>query len=688
MQLKATPLCGTSSGPGLCTLVLAALLPWHSLPAHAQTGVQPNAAPNTQAPASLPAGTNSPHPAAPAQAAAMQPDLSPRTLREASDAYLRGARALEHKDLAAAEREFTRAAQLNPQNRDYAIALAVTREHRLTDLVQHAAVAERLGRTAEASTLLEQARAIDPGNAVVRQHFNPDGQLAPFPLPEENPVLAMRDQATRTVGGPIELTPDTGLRSIHARGDAQQVLGALCTAFGLRASFDPSVSGGPVIRFDLEDADFASAVRVADSLTHTFELPLEPKVAFFARDTPENRAQFEPLVEETLFIPGVTPEALTEYANLARNVFDLKVVNAVGTSGGLVLRGDDATLARVNATFADLVDAGSDVLLDVNLYELDTSRTQTLGAATPSSVGVFPVAAEAQNLITANQSTLSAAIASGVLKLTGNPYTDAVTELGFLLASGLVSSAQFSNLLGVFGHYAGLPLAGVFLGSSTTFYALLNSSDVRVLDSVQLRVGSGQEGSFRAGTRYPIETGIYSSNLSNALPASVAGATINGTSVGSLLSQLLGSTSVAVPQIQFEDLGLTLKATPRVLRGDDVLVKLDFKVEALGSGSIDTLPILNNRQLTSEVTIPAGRTALLASLVDTNEQRSIDGLPFLSELPGFEGTEKSKVVTKTDLLITITPHVVRKRRLEVASRRLLLPQEGGRPPAPFAPPPQ
>ena len=650
--------------------ILSALL-LGSMAARAQTGT-------SYSPAPTPAGVESPKSTPAKPHAAASEDISPKALREADEAYLRGARALDHKDLLAAEHEFLQATQFNPRNRDYALALAVTREHRLTDLVQRAAKAEKQGHAAEAQELLEQAHAIDPDNAVVQQHFQTNGQLMPSIVPElptEDPMRALRAADAATVGGPVELKPAAGVRSFHTRGGPQEILRALCSAFGITAEFDPTVGAGQLIRFDLEDADFAQALRVAQSLTHTFNVPLQPTHVFFAKDTPEARAEYQPLVEETLFIPGASADSLTDYANLARNVFDLKVVTAVGPSGGLVLRGDEGTMERVNATFADLVDGGSDVLIDLNLYEVDTSRIRTLGVSTPSSVGVFPVAAEAESLITANQSLISAAIASNQLVLSGNPYTDALLELGLLLASGVVSSSQFSNLIGVLGHYGGLPLAGVFLGSGATANALLNSSDVRILDTLQLRAGNGQDASFRAGTRYPIETGIYSSSgASSSLTSAVAGLNINGTSVSSLLSQYLGSSSVSVPQIQYEDLGLTLKATPQVLRSGGVNLKLDLKVEALGSGSINTLPILNNRTLTSQVTIPAGQTAILASLVDKNEQRSISGLPFLSELPGFEGTERSTEIDTTELLITLTPHVVRNRRMEVASRRLLMPQ--------------
>ncbi len=676
MDRRTPKIAGITEYRAPFTLHWAALR-WAALPVLLLTPSQLPAQSPANAPASIPAGAD-----APAPVRATNPPAAPlpsaKALRAAEDAYLRGARALEHKDLPGAEHDFLQAATLNPRNGDYTLALAVTREHRLTELVQEAAAAQRGGRSAEAEGLLTQARSIDPENAVVRQHFQPDGRLLAFgdlEPPANDPVRAQRSADTLGMGGPVRLAPAAGVRSFHTRAAPQELLSTVCAAFGLKAQFDASVVAGQTIRLDLEDASYGDALRAVQSLTHTFAVPLQPKVAFFAKDTPENRAQFQPLVEETLFMPGVTAEALTEYANLARNVFDLRTVTAVGSSGGLVLRGDEDTIDRVNATFDDLLDGGADVLLDLTLYEVDTSHVRSLGVSTPTSAGVYSVAAEASSIVSANQSTLSAAVAAGAIKLTGNTITDEVNEVAFLVAAGLVTQPEFTNLLGTLGRFSGAPLAGVFLGSTTTFNAALNSSDVRILDTVQLRVGQGQEGSFRAGTRYPIETGIYSSSsAASSLPASIANLTINGTSVASLLG---GAASVSVPQVQYEDLGLTLKATPGVLRSDDVTLKLDLKIEALGSGTVNTLPVLNNRQLTSQVTIPSGQTALLASLVSRSEQGSIDGLPFLSELPGFQGTEKSLNVAKTELLITLTPHVVRNHHMEIASRRLLLPHGTG-----------
>ncbi len=86
---------------------------------------------------------------------------------------------------------------------------------------------------------------------------------------------------------------------------------------------------------------------------------------------------------------------------------------------------------------------------------------------------------------------------------------------------------------------------------------------------MQLRLGDGEDGTMRVGKSYPIQTSSYSS-LSGSVP-SIPGLTGAGASGG--LSSLLNSYASSVPkvpQVEYQDLGLTLKATPKVLRNDDV----------------------------------------------------------------------------------------------------------------------
>jgi len=617
-------------------------------------------------PASVPAGAD--RPAAPKPQTPNippEPTISAKQVREAEDAYLQGAKEVEREELEAAEKSFAKATQLNPNNRDYALALIVTREHHLSELVQQAAKQRQLGNNQQAEALLEQARKLDPNNAIIAQHFGASVVPAGSELPAENSIA-------NSLGGPVKFEPKLGTQDVHLRGGAAEVLRQLYAQFGISASFDSSVRSVFPVRLDLEGVNFDQAARIASEMTRTFAIPVQAHTALIAEDTDENRKRLKPQVEETLYMPGLQENQMTEMANLARAVFDLTSVTASPATDTIVLRGDPDNLKILNATYDGLLGGSSDVMLDIKLYEVDRTHTRNIGFQLPSSIGVFSIAQEAQQLVTANQSVINQAIAAGIIKPTGNPLTDLLTEAAFLIGTGVASAAQFGNFIGTVGN--GIALSGVFISGGATINLLLNSSDIRMLDALQVRAGTNQDATFRAGTRYPILTSQYTYGVQGSVASSVAGLNINGTNVGSLLQQALGNNQVSVPQIQYEDLGITLKATPVILRAGTVQLKLDLKLESLGAGTINNIPVLNSRQLTSIATIPVGETALLASEVSSSEMKSVQGLPGLSELPGFQSTTNTnKTVSTGELLITITPHIVRESGLRIASRPLLLP---------------
>jgi general secretion pathway protein D len=169
-----------------------------------------------------------------------------------------------------------------------------------------------------------------------------------------------------------------------------------------------------------------------------------------------------------------------------------------------------------------------------------------------------------------------------------------------------------------------------------------------------------QTATFRVGERYPITTATYSSGVSTSSVPSTA--TINGVSVSSLLNSAAGSTAT-IPEIEYEDLGLTLKATPTVQKSGAVKMHIDLKIEALAGGSLNNIPVLNSEQFASDVTVNDGDSALMVSSLTKSESASLNGYPVLSELPGFQ-TATAVRLTETDssdLLLLITPHITRRR---------------------------
>ena len=101
-----------------------------------------------------------------------------------------------------------------------------------------------------------------------------------------------------------------------------------------------------------------------------------------------------------------------------------------------------------------------------------------------------------------------------------------------------------------------------------------------------------------------------------------------------------------MPQVQYQDLGLTLKVTPNVMRNSDVALNIDLKIDALAGSSINNVPVLNNRAYQGVVTLRQGETVVVAGELDKSEMRNISGMPGLSEIPGLNDVTDKDVTTE------------------------------------------
>jgi general secretion pathway protein D len=583
-----------------------------------------------------------------------------RQTQAAEDAYLAGARLLDRNDLTGAEVQFDKAARLNPSNDDYARAYSVTHQRHITELVRDSGKARLLGQNEKAETLLAEARLLDPEDNIVGKSVD-SGAFRKVFHPEIEPWI----REGPTIAGPITLLPSSNKKSFHLRADQQEVIRQVLSGYGVRATFDDSVQRQN-IRFDLDDSPYQQAVPILLDMTHVFIVPLDATSVLVAKDTPDNRQRLDRLLQETIYIPGMTSEQMDELGNVVKNVFDVKQVSINKGSGNLIIRAPQETLTYINLTLADLIDGGSEVMIDLKLYAIDKTNQRNIGTQVPQQIGIYSVASAAQSLVSANQTIVNQAIAQGLIPAGSSNITIALA----LIASGLVQSTLLSSTVGFIG--GGLTQTGVTTNQNPTFKLSLTSSDTRALNNIQIRVGDRQQATFRVGQRYPITTATYSSGVS-AGSSALAGVSINGVSAASLLNSASGNP-ITIPQIQYEDLGLTLKATPTVQKSGAIKMHIDLKIEALTGGAVNNIPILNNQQFASDVTVDDGDTALMVSSLTKNESASISGLPGLGELPGFQTAtaDKNALTDSSSLLLLITPHITRRRSNLTAGPRIAI----------------
>jgi Flp pilus assembly secretin CpaC len=565
--------------------------------------------------------------------------------RKAAKLYLASSKHFIAEQFEEAMRGYEQAAALDPGTANYQLAASVARSHAVTALLQAAAKDRLRGNAAGARAILAHALELEPKNIQVTQHLYElgDDALLGQPRPRYEPAAGTIDTA-------IKLEPTAGVHSFHLHEDARQIIQKVFKAYGIDASEDSTVQITH-IRLDLDDVDFATAARVVGMATTTFYIPLDAHHALVARDTRENRQQFTPLEYETVYLPGLNATELTDVVNLAKNVFNVQHVVAEPTSGTITIRASQGTINAFNATMRDLLDGRNQVLLEVRMIQIAHTSARNTGVQPPQSMSAFNVYTEEQSILNANQSLVQQIISSG-LAAPG----DTLTILGILLASGQVSSSLFSNGIALFG--GGLTLSALAPGAST-LNLNLNSSDSRELDEIQLRLGDGEAATIKSGTKYPIQTSSFSS-LGASVPniPGLTGAGASG-SLSSLLAAYSGSVP-NVPQVQYQDLGLTLKATPKVLRNDEVALTIDMKIDALAGSFINGNPILNNRAWSGVVTLKKGEAVEVISELDKSESRAISGVPGLSEIPGLNNlTGNDTQKNYATLLVVITPHVIR-----------------------------
>lgn len=176
-------------------------------------------------------------------------------------------------------------------------------------------------------------------------------------------------------------------------------------------------------------------------------------------------------------------------------------------------------------------------------------------------------------------------------------------SFGFALPTSTQLVPVLKNAtLGRFGSF-GLGVTGASLFASMTY------SNTRSLYQSQVRSLDGLPATVHIGDRYPIITQTTSYGSSNTNTLSTA------------------------PQVQFEDLGLSLKITPHMHGNGEISVELESEFKVLTGQTNNNIPVISNRKYTGLVRLKTGQWAVAAGLVTENESITRAGLAGISRIP-------------------------------------------------------
>jgi general secretion pathway protein D len=178
----------------------------------------------------------------------------------------------------------------------------------------------------------------------------------------------------------------------------------------------------------------------------------------------------------------------------------------------------------------------------------------------------------------------------------------------------------------------------ILTGLPALYYRLLKSdSNTRTLANPQLRTSEGVAAQARFGEQIPVPVTTF---------APIA--------TGGVAQQPITS-------FQYQNIGVNIDITPRTHHDDDVSLALKVVVTSqLGTG-FGGLPTFGNREITTSIRLRDGETNLLAGLIRDDERTLMEGIPGLSDVPvvGRLFAHNRKETTQTDVVLTLTPHIIR-----------------------------
>jgi Flp pilus assembly secretin CpaC len=254
------------------------------------------------------------------------------------------------------------------------------------------------------------------------------------------------------------------------------------------------------------------------------------------------------------------------------------------------------------------------------------------------------------------------------------------THTDFAAGSGPVGivAADFIN--------AGTPQLVVADQAGSDLSLLIGNGDGTFASPVTLPSGAGPVALAAADLTGSGSLDLISANES-ANTVTVTLNTLQSSNPSSIPSSST-SPQTAYPSAEYVDLGLKVKATPRLHGEDEVTLHLEFDIRALAGSSVNGIPVLTNRTLDQTLRLRENQTSVLSGIVESSEARTISGLPWTATAPGAGYlTGNHTADTKdTETLFIITP---RSLRLPPRNPRALYAGRGepSTPPSPVAPPP-
>ena len=289
-----------------------------------------------------------------------------------------------------------------------------------------------------------------------------------------------------------------------------------------------------------------------------------------------------------------------EMVNLLRSMLDIKKVYVNEVLNSITLRDTPEKLKLVEKVIAANDLKEAEVILDVEILEI--SRTNALKYGWNFQPGLTSTATVQES------GTATATSSSGI-------------------ALSTLSHLNKGNI------FVTLPSLVVNL--------IKQDSDAQTLANPRVRVLNNKQAKFHIGDKIPVQT-----------------SSLQGTATG-----------VVTSTFEYKDVGIKLNIEPSIHLNNTVTMKMSLEISTLGDaldfGNGQKQYKFGTRNTETLINLRDGETVIIGGLIKDEERKSRIKIPILGEIPIlgklFSSTDDSTI--KTDILMSITPNIVRNMEL-------------------------
>ena len=354
------------------------------------------------------------------------------------------------------------------------------------------------------------------------------------------------------------------------------------------------------LAIDLTGKDLQQAINFLCVASKNFSRTIDERTVIIVPDNVQKRMQYELNAIRTFYLSNIDAnDVQMRLTQMVKTMYKVPAIQVDKNLNSVTVRDTPQAVALAEKLLRAWDKPKAEVIIDVEIMEVSRIRMKKLGID----------------------------LSSGILGIQLNPADGSMTDDGyFRLQDSQGVKFDFGNLA---NYQVTVPAAvAQFLGTD---------SDTKIIAQPKIRGLGGEKMEYVVGQKVPIVKGSF-----GAIAA------------GGLQTQ-------PVINYDLQDIGITIKMTPRVHQEKEVTLEIELQVSSIAGEGIQGIPIIANREVKNTVRLKDGETNLLAGLLRDEERKSNAGITGLKDLPllGNLFGATLKTIEQTDVIMTITPHIIR-----------------------------